>query len=581
VIHARRRSPEIRRAVLAAVWWRAALVVLCQGAPLATAAQPTPGTEAGLVAFDSLDRQTPRRTMSAFLKAARDGSFAVAANYLDLRAIPQATREASGADLAEKLAYVLLHQRRLDLARLPDSAEGDPSVKPPGRLVAATLYAGEDPISVELERVRFPDGVERWLVASSTVESIPALDAAFGPRPIGVPIPASLTRPTFLGNEPWQWLGIVVAVFFAYAIARLVAAIAVRALKFFTHRTHAKTDDALVESARRPLRMVIGALVFRILLEPLQLTTSVLDFGEHATYTFLVIGIAWLVLRALGVATMWLADQAAADGVDLLRGRQVRTQAMILRRVASVTIGFVAAAFVLLQFDFVRSVGVSLLASAGVVSVVAGFAAQKSLGAIVGGIQFSFAQPVRMGDQVVVEGEFGEIEAIYLTYAVIRIWDKRRLVVPVTYFLEKPFQNWTRSGTDLVGAVLLKVDYGAPTEPFRKELERVCHADPLWDKQTCGLQVTDSDGATATLRALVSAANASNLFDLRCRVREQLLAFLRTYEGGRYLPRARNETVGGVDDRALASGSSPAGSSPEGGTSSETRERRSRTPTMA
>jgi small-conductance mechanosensitive channel len=543
VIRSRRCSSRFRSAAFAVVWCLFALFVFFHATGTVAAAQPAPTASAGGVAADTLDRQTPRRTMASFLKAVRDGNFAIASNYLDLSGVPDALRAASGPDLAQKLGYVLEHQRKLDLAKLPDSPEGDANARAPGSVVAAMLYAGEDPIPVALERVHFADGLDRWLVARATVDAIPTLDAAFGPRPIGVPIPASLTRPTFLGNEPWQWLGIVLAVVAAYAIARAFAAVMVRTATYFTHRTRGHADDDLVESARRPLRMVTGALVFRLLLEPLQLTTSVLEVGEHSTYTFLVVGIAWLLLRALGVATRWFDEQASGDGTDFGRVRRVRTQTTILRRVASITIGFVAAAFVLIQFDFVRSVGVSLLASAGVLSVVVGFAAQRSLGAIVGGVQFSFAQPVRMGDQVVVEGEFGEVEAIYLTYAVVRIWDKRRLVLPVTYFLEKPFQNWTRSGTELLGTVLLKVDYGAPAEPFRRELERICRADPLWDKQTCGLQVTDSDGVTATLRALVSAANASHLFDLRCNVREKLLAFLRTYQGGAYLPRARSETV--------------------------------------
>lgn len=546
------------------------LLLAFRAVGVACAAQPVLGGDAAAVVGDTLDRQTPRRTMAAFLRAGRDGNFAVAANYLDLRAMPEALRDHDGPDLAQKLAYVLTHQRKLDLGKLPDTPDGDPGAKPAGTLVADTLYAGEDPIEIALARVRFPDGVDRWLVARSTVDSIPALDAAFGPRPIGVPIPLSLTRPTILGNEAWQWLGIVLGVIFAYGIARAAAAILVRTGTYFTHRTNGNTDDALVESARRPLRMVIGALVSRAFLEPLQLTTAVLQVGEHCTYTVLVIGIAWLVLRALGVATQWIDGRELGDGADFVHGRSVRTQTMILRRVASITIAFVAAAFVLIQFEFVRSVGVSLLASAGVLSVVAGFAAQKSLAAIIGGIQFSFAQPVRMGDQVVVEGEFGEVEAIYLTYAVVRVWDKRRIVLPVTYFLEKPFQNWTRSGTDLLGAVFVKVDYGAPVQPFRDELQRVCQSDPRWDKQTCGMQVTDSDGTTATLRALVSSANASNLFDLRCNVRERLLDFLRTFEGGKYLPRVRNEAVGTVAPAAAPAPRSTS-SPPAGDTSSAPR----------
>jgi small-conductance mechanosensitive channel len=492
---------------------------------------------------DALDRMTPRRTLEGFLKEGREGDFPVAASYLDLRGLPPAIRDREGPTLAQKLAYVLEHQPALDLRKVPDAPEGDPSAKPPGTLVVDTLHAGEEPIPIVLARVRFPDGIDRWLIARTTVDLIPTMDAAYGPRPIGFYVPARLTHPILLGNAPWQWIGAAFAIVLAYGIARALAGFTVGAASYFARRTPTRADDALLEASRRPLRMVIGALVFQPLVVPLQLTTAVLDLCEHATYTVLVVGITWLTLRALHVSTLWLDEQAARDGADVLRGRAVRTQAMLLRRVASVTVAFVAGASLLLQFDFVKNVGVSLLASAGVVSVVVGFAAQKSLAAIIGGIQFSFAQPVRIGDQVSLEGEFGEIEEINLTYVVVRLWDKRRMILPITYFLEKPFQHWTRSTTDLVGAVLIKVDYSIPVDAMRVELKRICEPDPLWDKRTCVLQVTDLDASSATLRALVSAENASKLWDLRCRVREELIAFVHNYENGKYLAHIRMRSV--------------------------------------
>ena len=393
--------------------------------------------------------------------------------------------------------------------------------------MADTLYAGEEPVPIALKRIRFPDGVDRWLIAEKTVGLIPVVDAAYGPRPIGVRLPDSLTRPTFLGNELWQWLGLVAALFVAYAIAWVCAAALLRTATYFTHRTPTRVDDALVETSRRPLRMILAALAYRLLLDPLQLTSAVVGFAEHFTYTALVVGVTWLFLRGLGVSTLLLDEHAARESYDAFYGRRVRTQAVLLRRVASVTIGFVAGAVVLMQFDFVRSVGLSLLASAGVMSVVVGLAAQKSLAAIIGGIQFSVAQPVRMGDQVVVEGQFGEIEEINLTYVIVCLWDKRRMVVPITYFLEKPFQNWTRTATDLVGTVDIRVDHDVPVDAVREELRRICEADPLWDKRSCEVKVTDSDATSVTLQALVSAEDSSRLWDLRCRVRERLLAFVR------------------------------------------------------
>ncbi len=463
--------------------------------------------------------------MDGFLRETREGDFRNAAGYLDLRALPAASRDEAGPELAQKLGFVLERQRTLNTGKIPDVPEGDPAAKPPDTYVADTLYAGEEPVPIALKRVHFPDGVDRWLIAQTTVERIPIVDAAYGPRPIGVRLPTSLTRPTFLGNELWQWIGLLLAGLLSYAVARITAWIFVRTTGYFAKKTPTQVDDSLVEASRRPMRAILGALGFRILLGPLQLTSAVVEVCEHVTYTVFVLGITWLILRSLNVWSLLLEERVARESYDAFRGRRVRTQAVLLRRVAGITIGFVATAIVLLQFEFVRSVGVSLLASAGVLGVVVGVAAQRSLAAVIGGIQFSAAQPVRMNDEIVVEGEFGEIEEINLTYVVVRLWDKRRLIVPITYFLEKPFQNWTRSTTDLVGTVIVKVGFEVPIDAVRAELRRICEADPLWDKKTCAVQATDSDASTVTLRAIVSAEDAERLWDLRCRVRERLLEF--------------------------------------------------------
>lgn len=492
---------------------------------------------------EELDRETPRRTMEGFLRETKAGNFRVAASYLDLTGIPSASRDERGPDLAQKLGFVLERQPTLGLGKIPDDPEGDPAAKPPGTFVADTLYAGEEPVPITLKRAHFSDGVDRWLIAPATVALIPVVDAAYGPRPIGVSLPESLTRPMFLGNELWQWLGLVLASLLAYLVARVLAFVVVRAARYFVRGTPGPVDGALVESARRPLRTIFWVIIFRLCLEPLQLTTAVVNLCGHVTYTALVLGVTWLILRGLGVSSMLLEGRVGRDSYDSFQGRRVRTQAMLLRRVAGIVLGFVAGAIILLQFEFVRSVGVSLLASAGVLGVVVGVAAQRSLAAVVGGIQFSVAQPVRMADQVVVEGEFGEIEEINLTYVVVRLWDKRRLIVPITYFLEKPFQNWTRTATDLVGAVAIKVDFAIPIDAVRAELRRICEADPLWDQKTCTVQVTHSDAASVTLRALVSAADAARLWELRCRVREHLLAFVQAQVRARSAaPAARAST---------------------------------------
>jgi small-conductance mechanosensitive channel len=503
--------------------------VLC--AATASASQPSPTLEAPGASSaepgskEALDRQTPRRTMDGFLKKAKDGDFRMAASYLDLRGVPGEARVEVGPELAWKLAYVLERQPNLDLSMIPDEPEGDPNSK--GTFVAARLYAGEEPVPIVLKREHFPDGVDRWLIAQTTVDLIPRITAVSGPRPIVMRIPVTLRRPTLMGNELWQWMGLALGVPAAYLVGRSLAAILVKTVRYFTKRVpRTRVYDALVKSARRPLRTIIAAVTYRILLGPLQLTASVMNVCEHVVYTALILGITWLILRALGVSTIVIEELETREGSDAFSERQIRTRLVLLRRILGVTIGALAIAVVFLQFEFVRSVGLSLLASAGVVSVVVGLAAQKSLGTIIGGIQFSIAQPVRVSDQVVVEGEFGAVEEVHLTYVVVRLWDKRCLVVPITYFLEKPFQNWTRSAMDLIGAIVLKVSPEVPVDAVRAELKRICEADPLWDRQTCAVQVTDADTTSVTLRVLVSAEDAPRLWDLRCRVREYLVAFV-------------------------------------------------------
>jgi small-conductance mechanosensitive channel len=175
----------------------------------------------------------------------------------------------------------------------------------------------------------------------------------------------------------------------------------------------------------------------------------------------------------------------------------------------------------------VRQLGTAMIASAGVAGIVIGFAAQKSLGTLLAGFQIAMTQPIRIDDVVIVEGEWGKIEEITLTYVVVKIWDLRRLVVPITYFIEKPFQNWTRTSADILGTVFLHVDYGVPVGAVREELTRILAASPNWDHKVNVLQVTDAKERTLELRALASSSDASKSWDLRCEMREKLVAFIQ------------------------------------------------------
>jgi small-conductance mechanosensitive channel len=196
----------------------------------------------------------------------------------------------------------------------------------------------------------------------------------------------------------------------------------------------------------------------------------------------------------------------------------------------------------LMTFDTVRQFGVSLLASAGVAGIVAGLAARPVLSNLMAGVQLAITQPIRLGDAVIVEGEFGDIEEITSTYVVVRVWDLRRLVVPLTYFIEKPFQNWTREGSAILGSVMLYLDYTAPVARIRAKAQEIVRASPLWNGQVCNVQVTDARPDTMELRVLVSANSAGDQGDLRAEIREKLIDFLQR-EHPLALPRRRNETI--------------------------------------
>jgi small-conductance mechanosensitive channel len=267
--------------------------------------------------------------------------------------------------------------------------------------------------------------------------------------------------------------------------------------------------------------------------------TDVVSTGLVVAFVLLV---GWTVAMAVDLAAArYLARfDLGADG-DFLSRKQV-TQVRLLKRAAITLIAIVTVSIALMTFDSVRQFGVSLFASAGVAGIVAGLAARPILANLIAGLQIALTQPIRLEDAVLVEGEWGWIEEISNTYVVVRLWDWRRLIVPLTYFIEKPFQNWTREAGAIIGAVYLFVDYTAPIDALRERLERIAHESKLWDGQVVNLQVTDATEKTIQLRALVSARSAPQNWDLRCEVREKLIAYLRDQHPDA-LPRRRQQIV--------------------------------------
>jgi small-conductance mechanosensitive channel len=310
-------------------------------------------------------------------------------------------------------------------------------------------------------------------------------------------------------------------------------------LRFAAHQD-SSLHQALVQRWRKPAKFLLPLLAALLVLPSLHFPQNVAELLRHLSGMALIAAIAWLMVATiLGLRELILLryDITASDN---LKARVISTQVNVLVRIAVVVVIVLAGATMLMTFDAVRQVGVSLLASAGIAGIIIGFAAQRSLATLLAGIQIAITQPIRLDDVVIVEGEWGRIEEITLTYVVVRIWDLRRLVLPITYFLEKPFQNWTRASADLLGAVFLHCDYRVPVAAVRTELERIVSKTDLWDGKVCGLVVTDATDRTIVLRALVSASNSGRAWDLRCHVREKLIEFLQC-QHPECLPRIRAE----------------------------------------
>ncbi len=331
-------------------------------------------------------------------------------------------------------------------------------------------------------------------------------------------------------------LVIVLYVFFQYFVKRLISKI-----KFLIKETVVP-----LEMIYKPIRFLLPSLILLIIIPFITMPTKIRLFINHILVIWLIIGVAWLVISIIAILKAVILSRYNIKTKDNLKVRQITTQLNIIQRVLIVLIVILTISAILMTFDKVRQIGISILASAGVAGIVVGFAAQRSLANLIAGIQIAITQPIRIGDVVIVENEWGTIEEITLTYVVVQIWDQRRLVVPINYFLEHSFQNWTKSSAELIGAIFIYVDYGIPVDELRRELEKIVNASPLWDKRVAKIQVTNATEKTMEIRALVSAENSSKTWELRCLVREKLIDFIQQNYPDK-LPRLRLETDKNTD----------------------------------
>ncbi|EJL92511.1 mechanosensitive ion channel protein MscS [Pantoea sp. RIT-PI-b] len=322
------------------------------------------------------------------------------------------------------------------------------------------------------------------------------------------------------------WVPAVLLVTLSLILGFLARFILLRFIRYWQSRDR-KLFKSLEKHLSGSMFLFIPLLLINVGVNYISIHPDSLAFITTTTNVFIILSLCSILIRLTNVAQDMLFIRYDINLSNNLRARKIRTQIIYVKKVAIVLLVSFCLSLILLSFPGVRKFGTTILAGAGVAGIIIGFALQKSLVNLFAGIQIAFTQPIKIDDAVVVENEWGWIEEINLTYVVVRIWDLRRLVLPITYFTENAFQNWTRNNAQILGSVFLYLDYSMPLDPLRKHFEKVLSETKLWDQQTQVLQVTDTNDKTMTIRLLMTAQNSPTAWDLRCYVREKMIEFIQ------------------------------------------------------
>ncbi|HDR67719.1 MAG TPA: mechanosensitive ion channel [Bacteroidaceae bacterium] len=337
-----------------------------------------------------------------------------------------------------------------------------------------------------------------------------------------------------------SWLSAIIISVAIIAISLAIYFLFFRILKRIYKRSNKPFLKEIGKKFKTPGLWLVMIVALNIIIFSFAPENQFVTMIIHILKLLLIFAVTWILIRFINLGREAVLMRFDIEEKDNLKARRVYTQFRIIERIIIFIVVLIAIAIALMTFERIRNIGVSLFASAGVAGIILGFAAQKMLGNILAGFQIALAQPIRIDDVVIVEDEWGWIEEITLTYVVVRIWDKRRLILPSTYFIEKPFQNWTRVSADILGTVYLYTDYTVPLDALRQELTRILESDKNWDGRVNTLQVTNSTERSMEVRALMSATDSPSAWNLRVNVREKMIDFLQK-NFPESLPRSRVE----------------------------------------
>lgn len=315
--------------------------------------------------------------------------------------------------------------------------------------------------------------------------------------------------------------------------AALLTGFVVKALATFLLHSYSKKNfhyslfRSVVSRLNNPLTWFLPLIALNLALPFMELNSRQFLIFNKITGILLIITFSMVLIAFVKISEDFLYHLYDLNKSDNLRERKIRTQIQFIRKLIIGLIVILAIGAVLLSFSSLRRIGAGLLTGVGISGIIVGLAAQRSLGNLLAGLQIAFTQPIRLDDVLVVEGEYGRVEEITMTYVVLSIWDQRRLILPINYFIEKPFQNWTRTTSEILGTVFLHLDYAAPFDKIRNEFNRLLETTDLWDRRVGIMHVTETTENSVEVRLLVSALNSGKAFELRCYIRENIIAFIQ------------------------------------------------------
>ncbi len=506
--------------------------------------------------------QSPQATLEHFVLNCRNGNYKDAAYALNLNLLPDSLTPEQAATLAEKLYFILNQRVSIDWGGLSDRPDGQIDIstttnkaiagKPLRSVVFGEVSLNGRDVVMRLQRVKYKDFGAFWLISSNTVENIDALYEQYGPRELDRMMP-DWARIKWLNMPVWKFAGTLLLGFLAYFLGKLSL--------FILRRLFRKSKQVWVNTIAKklatPAAWAIGVLFFYVTLNKLISFGGSFASSLYAILLIAVIGtITWFIMRFIDSFMVYVAETKIgdADPEENNEARMMMTYISVARRVITFIVIIIGLSVILSQFRSLEKLGISLIASAGLATVILGVAAQSTLGNIIAGIQIAITRPARIGDTVIIDDEWGYVEDIRFTYMVVRTWDQRRLVVPLKTIISNTFENWSMTSAHQVRPIILHADYEIDVSKIRSKFEELLKNNENWDEEEPPkVQVVETTEKGIKIRALCSAKDASTTWDLHCELREELVNYICQLENGKHLSKTRLQFENHFEEKSTKS----------------------------